>query len=504
MTTYNSATAMAAAAMACMAAGTASADVTPAGVWDDWSSYMADLGFEVTAEETQQGDTLKLSDIVARQELDETDTTTEVTLPGMTLTDNGDGTVSITFPEEMPVSIVSEGEEPVQIDLLYASSDMDITVSGDDAEMTYAYAAATLAVSLEDFSADGEATEVREATIEMTDVKGRTISTSGDPRHMTQSFTTGPVTYALGFDEPEEDSSFDIEGRTDTVSMTSSMALPDDADIENMPAMFDAGFGGDFSYSVGAGTSDMTFVSDGSTTTAKTSSTGGELTGSISGDRVSYGGATNDLEVEVAAPFLPDTVKMAMKEARVALDVPIAETDAMQDFGLTYVLADLTVSDSVWALFDPTGKLPRDPATLALELDGKARLKVDLTDPTQMDKVHGAEMPADLETLSLDRLLLRIAGAELTGEGDLTFDNSDRESFGGMPKPIGDVGLKLTGGNGLLDNLVAMGLVPEEQLMGVRMMMGMVAVPGEGEDVLKSDIEFTEDGKIMANGQRLK
>jgi hypothetical protein len=40
--------------------------------------------------------------------------------------------------------------------------------------------------------------------------------------------------------------------------------------------------------------------------------------------------------------------------------------------------------------------------------------------------------------------------------------------------------------------------------MMARMGLGMVAVPGDGEDVLTSEIEFTEDGGLIANGKRHK
>ena len=46
--------------------------------------------------------------------------------------------------------------------------------------------------------------------------------------------------------------------------------------------------------------------------------------------------------------------------------------------------------------------------------------------------------------------------------------------------------------------------VPEEQAAGARMMMGLFAVPGDGEDTLTSTIEVKGDGQILANGQRIK
>ena len=73
-----------------------------------------------------------------------------------------------------------------------------------------------------------------------------------------------------------------------------------------------------------------------------------------------------------------------------------------------------------------------------------------------------------------------------------------------MPLPSGTLNLMLTGGNALLDTLVNMGLVPEDQAMGARMMLGMFARPGDGPDTLVSTIQVNEDGSVLANGQRIK
>ena len=91
----------------------------------------------------------------------------------------------------------------------------------------------------------------------------------------------------------------------------------------------------------------------------------------------------------------------------------------------------------------------------------------------------------------------------LTGTGAFTFDNTDLVTFDGVPAPTGKMELTLKGGNGLLDKLVAMGLIPSDQAMGARMMMAMFAKPGDGEDTLNSTLEFKDKG-FFANGQRLQ
>jgi hypothetical protein len=55
-----------------------------------------------------------------------------------------------------------------------------------------------------------------------------------------------------------------------------------------------------------------------------------------------------------------------------------------------------------------------------------------------------------------------------------------------------------------MDTLVNMGLLPQEQAMGARMMMGLFARPGDGPDTLTSTIEVKEDGSVLANGQRIQ
>ena len=114
-----------------------------------------------------------------------------------------------------------------------------------------------------------------------------------------------------------------------------------------------------------------------------------------------------------------------------------------------------------------------------------------------------ADMPAELYELTLNTLVVDAVGAMLTGEGAFTFDNSDMQTFPGMPRPQGQLTAELSGANGLLDKLVAMGIVPEDQAMGARMMMGMFAVPA-GDDKMTSTIEINEQGHISANGQRIQ
>jgi len=136
---------------------------------------------------------------------------------------------------------------------------------------------------------------------------------------------------------------------------------------------------------------------------------------------------------------------------------------------------------------------------------GRSRIRlVGVCRERMWERKSATGMPGQLCALNVNSLILSAVGAELTGNGAFTFDNSDLTTFDGLPRPEGKLDLKLVGANVLIDKLVGMGLLPEDQAMGARMMMGLFARPGDGEDTLVSTIEVTPEGALMANGQRLQ
>ena len=202
---------------------------------------------------------------------------------------------------------------------------------------------------------------------------------------------------------------------------------------------------------------------------------------------------------------LPLPLSFSAAEIGTGVLMPLQKSPDAQEFGFNVTLSDFTMSDVIWSLFDPSAQLPRDPATLLVDLSGKAKVLFDFLDPTQavvLEQTGAA--PGELDALTLNKLELDAVGAKLTGSGDFTFDNSDLLTFDGLPRPLGGLDLQLVGGNGLLDKLVGMGLLPSEQATGARLMMGLFAVPGDAPDTLNSRIEVNPEGHVLANGQRLR
>lgn len=504
----SSKTAASVAALSIFMIGSAAfADVTGQQVWDGWKGYMTGFGYDVTGEENTDGDTLTVKDVTMALDLPEDSGSVAIKMPELSFTDNGDGTVSVQIPPVMPlmVDVDSPDAEDVDATLEYTTDEFQMTVSGDEADMLYAYSAAQVGIAMKNLTVDGEAMDLGKAVMTMADLEGSTAMKSGNLRMAEQKMTSGPVTYDIAFAEPEGEGSFELNGKFDSMAFDGTGAFPMEMDPENMAAMLKAGFAfnGGFTYQGGGYT--LNASDDDGPMQVTSSSDSGNLQVVMDESHLAYAGNSTNMKMMMTGGGIPFPVELAMDEAAFNLSMPVSKSDEAQDFAFGLTLGDFTVSDTIWGMIDPGEQLPRDPATVAVDLTGKAKLNFDLLDPEQMEAIDDGEMmPGELNQLALNSLTVRLAGAELTGDGAFTFDNSDTTTFDGMPAPDGEVDLKLVGGNALMDKLVSMGLLPEEQATGARMMVGLFAVPGDGEDTLTSKIEVKSSGEVLANGQRLK
>jgi hypothetical protein len=236
--------------------------------------------------------------------------------------------------------------------------------------------------------------------------------------------------------------------------------------------------------------------------TALTASIGGADTSfSMAAAQMDYDLGAKALKVTMASPDLPmPEASMDLTELALDFAMPLSKSDGPAPFNLLVKLADLSVAEGLWGMIDPGGMLPHDPATLIVDTKGTATLTADLI---QEDTMPGGAPPGILNSLDLTQFLLKIAGAEVTALGAFTFDNSDMQTFPGIPAPTGKIDIKALGLNALTDKLVAMGLLPEDQAMQGRMMLSMFANTDPAKDEITSTLEFKDKG-FYANGQKLQ
>ncbi|TMM52405.1 DUF2125 domain-containing protein [Sulfitobacter sabulilitoris] len=484
------------------------ADVTAMDVWEDWRSYISGMAYDVSADTAMEGQTLTVSNLRIDMKMEEGAGTAAMDLGTVQFTENGDGTVSIALPDRMPivVNMTPPNEDPVTITMDYGQTGFAMTASGTPSDMQYVYSADRLELALREIIADGEVMNPDDTAANMTlsGVAGRTQMTLGALRAYEQSMTAESLRYGMAFTDPKGEGSARISGGSEALAFTGAGEIPlQVVQADDMAAMLAAGFRFDGTFTYGAGNSNIAATSPDGPVAGTTTSQGGSLQIAMSQEGIAYDVAQTGLAVNLTSAAAPLPIAFEVADARFNISAPLRKSEEAQDFAFGFTLGDFTLSELIWGIFDPAAQLPRDPATIALDLTGKAKILMDLLDPANAARMQADDgLPGELEVLNINKLQVTAAGAELTGAGGFTFDNA--RPTGGMPKPTGAANFKLSGANALIDTLVAMGLLPQDQAMGARMMMGLFAVPGEAPDTVTSTIEINEEGHVLANGQRIQ
>lgn len=482
-------------------AGPALADLTADDVWASWQETAASTGQTIeVAEIASTGDRLTLDGVNVSMEMPDGGVVT--TVDRIVFAEQGDGSVAIEVSPEYNIRVesMSPEDEAMVMEMILSHTDLAVLATGDPDAISYAYAAPALELRLDSMTVDGEPADMTLA-VGVEGLEGSYDVIAGDPQQITSVTSAAAVAMTVAMTEPEENVDFDMALTMQGLNSTSSGSLSPFNAGQDLAQMLRSGLTtegrvtyGATAYSIDGTDQDGQFIVEGSADS-------GSLDIELAEDGIVYGGGNTGVALSVVAPgamMPPINVDIAESEGR--LTIPLLSTEAAQDFGLVMRLRDVTVGDMVWSMIDPTGGLPREPANLTLDISGKGNWFTDIVDPEAMAAMEGdAEMPGQVESVDVNEMELSVVGAELTGSGAFTFDNSSNP-----PTPAGTMNLRLEGGNALIDRLVAIGLIPEDQATGARMMLGLFAQPGEGEDTLVSTIEVKEDGSVIANGQRIR
>lgn len=487
-------------------AAPAHADVTAEDVWGDWQAYVTGFGYAIAGQERRDGDLLVVENVTISGGSGAESVETTLRIDSLSFTENGDGTVAIGFPQSMPLEMTATdvGGIVTKTTMDYRQTGLSMTASGTPTELVYDYAADAMSIATTALEVNGDilgADAGVEASLQ--NLSGRSTSTLAAMRNIAQTITAENVTYTLNSIDPATETKGSLTGSSRAVQFDGTNAMPlSVVQASDMNELLKAGFSLDGTFTYQDNTTNvatetpqgpfaMTFASDNGTLDVTMGEAG-----------LTYVARQSDLKADVTTTGFPVPLQFAVADAAINLTMPLQKSDTPDDIALGFNLGGFTMSDVLWGVFDPTGQLPRDPATVLVDLTGKARLLFDFLDPAAaLQAADPNAAPAEFESLDINRLMIALAGAELTGNGAFTFKN---DPASGSSTPVGGVNVKLVGGNGLLDKLVALNLVPEQDAMGARLMMGLLAVPGQEPDTLTSKIEVNEDWHIFANGQRIQ
>ncbi|SLN68982.1 hypothetical protein PEL8287_03841 [Roseovarius litorisediminis] len=492
-------------------ASPALADLTVDEAWQTWQAQFRAMGVGFEASESRKGDALQIGDITLSVTLPAGAGQGAVTFSGPRFKPLGDGRVQVIFPDSVTATISGAvREEPDQdprtflIELQTSSQNQSGIMSGSPERVVSEWISQGAEASLTKVVLDGVPVKAN-GTMSFGPYTYNSTTTDGE--NLTIEAKSKFSHYGIVYDvEFPEGGVLENSNHAEQAETTQRMVLPKDGlDFLTLHNQLREGLEIYFDATAASGTSTQnTYDGDKPLTRQNMTVNDYRAELALDADGLGYDASIGPFTLDVQAPGLFVPLSFASQGVAGALKMPVLATEETKDARFLMSVLDLEMNQDVWATFDPEAQLPRDPMTVTIDLAGKLKVLTDLVDFAALSETAGKIAPIQPAALEIRKVLLSAVGASLTGDGAFTFDASDTESFGGMPRPEGRVELGLTGANTLLDTLVSMGLLPEDQAMGARMMMGLFATPGQGEDTLNSTIEVNEQGHVLANGQRLK
>lgn len=506
-----------------VAAMPAGADVSAEDVWANAMAPFAALNAEIEASPVREGNRLIVDDLAIRFSFAEGRGRLLLTTNGVSFEENGDGTVSVLYPEaaRSKARLEFEGEDGAT-EAVVLTREMDGTAfeqvaSGVPGEVTHAISTDALVQVMRLRGPEGAGGFDVDMTVRMTGTTGTYRVTEGDLVTVDGAFDYGHLLVdsisesmgeGLDGEAPVPVVQTSLQDMTD-LRMAYRAALPKGRlSLMNLSAGLRDGLAFSVTSEVAATTTETVINSDGQDLVTQTYEVGpqaAELRLDEAG--LALDGRIRSLMFGATSEMLPVPVMVGLAGMEYRLTSPVNRTEGPEDAAVALSLEGVELGDGVWGMLDPGGQLPREPASVAVDATAAVEVLVDLLDVRSLAALADAgdgEVPAMLHGLRVRELLVEALGARLTGTGDVTFDNADDETYGGFPAPEGVIELVLAGGNALLDRLVDAQLLPADQAGGVRMMMGVFTVAGEGADTLTSTIEMKPGGVIEANGQRVR
>ena len=477
-----------------VSAGTATADVTPGQVWDAISGQLEGMGYALKVDTiSKTDDSLVLGDVTYDMDLPDGGSIKIITR-GMRFDADGQGGVNGDFSHlTMGLALANPKGEEVEAELALSTAGQEVVYSGTPEEIksTFDWPLATL--SLTALRVDGKPVEATGA-LTMHDL-------SGVYTYKTPADGSGPT-----IDSNMKMSRLDIDGQGTTtddkpVNIKLTGAVLDIAatgtgqDLQMMLGGLPKSGASRVSY--GAGNLDLAMDGEEGSMTLGAKTASGFAESSVANGHLIYGTGGTGFEISAAGSMIPLTgtvFKMATTESH--LDLPMEASEDAQHFGLSFSLDGIELADQVWAMFDPQATLARDPATLSLNVSGDAVLKQSLAEVFENPEAL-QESPADLRSLVIDGLVMRVFGAELTAAGNAMFNPPS-------PMPVGTIDVHAKNITSVLQKLSALGLIDPSMGGMAQMMLGMYATPGDGPDTWDSHVEMTAEGGVLVNGQPMQ
>lgn len=482
-------------------------------VWADWTRLAREADLTIAATTRREGDRLVVSNI--RIPLGPPSEKVDLQLDRIELQDLPDGRVAVLLPPSFPVTIEGPGDTgPERVILSASAPALSLVVSGIGETAAFDLTAPSLALTLD--RVEPPQPETIEATMALADlVVAHKMDLLADTQELATTASLGALRGEVRFDDGKAERgtvTFDLAGMTGAATAVLPPGfVPDPANPDQPPPEV-----ADF----------LDFLAQGLRLAGEATVTGfamkADLTGSTEGglvDMTLESGTFSAGLDQAAAHYeialgkmgmigrdLPDPelsdIEMSVKDAGYGVSVGIGDLVSPQDARFWVRMTELTLPPEAWAEADPSGALGSGPISWALEVTARYALGAEMLQPG-WEPVPGTFPPMDLIEVALKELAFTGAGIRVGGSGALGFDESDVVTFEGLPAPEGKLSFSAEGVNALIDRLVAAGMLPEDEVAGLRMGLMFIAKAGPTPDSLVSELEFRDKGFFL-NGMKIR
>ncbi|WP_127113642.1 DUF2125 domain-containing protein [Shimia sediminis] len=485
------------------------ADVTPEDVWQNMQDMVAPMGVTLTARATRSGKALMLEDVVYALALPFDAGSVALSVGSLELQARGDGSVDMIYPPAASYTLTFTSPEGISqsggMGVVYEG--IEVIASGSPADVTYTYNVPRMDMTLADIVVPNLIDRLSgQGFVE--DYKGSFRTTVGEMVETSGSYTSGAQAFTFAQTVTEDGVQVDTQGKQGAEAMQGDMrfAMPRDGmSILDLAAALRAGLMLEIEGDATGYFSDQSSSVEGQEVMAQSVVTEHYEVRMVldqSGFGISGPMRNARMDMQLSQP-VPLMLGMDIAAFDTDMQIPLLKDDQFAPYRIHLEMTGLSLDESLWAMFDPGAVLPRTPADLVMKASGHARNMVEWLDilnvETAMDTLPG--LAVEPQDLTLDSFVLRAAGAEVSGTGAVSFDNS-----AAPPLPIGTARFDIKGANTLIDTLVSMGLLSDKDASGARMGLAMMTKPAEdgSADRLRSEVEMTAEGHVYVNGNRMK
>ncbi len=469
-------------------AGAAFGQTSPDTFLEELKAFYAKAGgvLEIGSQ-SKDGDTLTLENLSFKIDRPEMQGSTSWDSLVIRPSTDAQSELEMVFSDSMQVEMIDLANPavgPMTMTISFPGNLTRIGGTPDNRIWTTTADAMSVAISELKFPDDGGSAVVN---LSLSELSG-TSTIAGD--NLTYSATAKSL--GIDVDVTNPDGTAKLTGNYSGISVYGAGAISSLANAE--VAMSGAGIF-EFVVSRESGTGEMNFAMNGTNGLIKSSGGTASLSAKMGDGQLDYSISAADLAYDISAdtiPFPDAGFKISNLALRFAF--PIMPAENASEATILVKLEKFSAADSLWQIIDPVASLSREPATLIFDVSGQAKALFNLLEASTIEAAD-PQVPMQFESVKINAIQLSAVGAEITATGEATISND-----GPVPVPTGGIDVNIVGVIGLIDQLAAMGLLPAEQAMGPKMMIGMFAKPSDAPDSFTSHIEMDASGAITANG----